>query len=308
MGSATRSPEPRVPRIAEGASRGGGGGGRGDHEPRRRCGRRGRVRGRARGVPRRPGGPGDEHDRAGDRARKVAPSVQARGATLLDAPVSGSVPVVERGELLIMVGGDADALDRARPVLEALSSTIIHVGELGTGATMKLAVNALVHGLNAALSESLVLAERAGVDRTTAYEVFASGAAAAPFVLYKRAAFERPDETPVAFSLDLVGKDLDLILALAGRWVPRCRRRRRTGKRCEPPSRPGWPIETSAPWPDTCEGSNARTEADGTQGAHRRRKATRGPASLACRGCADPPPRTRSRSPARSPRSRPSPR
>jgi 3-hydroxyisobutyrate dehydrogenase-like beta-hydroxyacid dehydrogenase len=154
---------------------------------------------------------------APETVRKVARSVQGRGATMLDAPVSGSVPVVERGELLIMVGGDPDALERARPVLEALSSTIIHVGELGTGATMKLAVNALVHGLAVALSESLVLAERAGVERTTAYEVFASGAAAAPFVLYKRAAFERPDETPVAFSLDLVAKDLDLILALAER-------------------------------------------------------------------------------------------
>jgi len=154
---------------------------------------------------------------APETVRKVAPSVQGRGATMLDAPVSGSVPVVERGELLIMVGGDPDALERARPVLEALSSTIIHVGELGTGATMKLAVNALVHGLAVALSESLVLAERAGVERTTAYEVFASGAAAAPFVLYKRAAFERPDETPVAFRLDLVAKDLDLILALAER-------------------------------------------------------------------------------------------
>ena len=154
---------------------------------------------------------------APETVRKVARSVQERGATMLDAPVSGSVPVVERGELLIMVGGDPDALERARPVLEALSSTIIHVGELGSGATMKLAVNALVHGLAVALSESLVLAERAGVERTTAYEVFASGAAAAPFVLHKRAAFERPDETPVAFSLELVAKDLDLILALAQR-------------------------------------------------------------------------------------------
>jgi 3-hydroxyisobutyrate dehydrogenase len=152
---------------------------------------------------------------APETVRAIEPSVRARGATLLDAPVSGSVPVVERGELLIMAGGDAEALDRARPVLEAMSSKIIHVGELGTGATMKLAVNALVHGLNGALSESLVLAERAGVDRTAAYEVFASGAAAAPYVLYKRAAFERPDETPVAFRLDLVGKDLDLILELA---------------------------------------------------------------------------------------------
>ena len=154
---------------------------------------------------------------APETVRTIAPSVLARGAAMLDAPVSGSVPVVERGELTIMVGGEPDVLERARPVLEALSSTIIHVGELGTGATMKLAVNALVHGLAVALSESLVLAERAGVERTTAYEVFASGAAAAPFVLYKRAAFERPDETPVAFSLDLVAKDLDLILALAER-------------------------------------------------------------------------------------------
>src|SRR5918995_6700139 len=152
---------------------------------------------------------------APETVRAIEPSVRARGATLLDAPVSGSVPVVERGELLIMAGGDAEALDRARPVLEAMSSKILRVGGLGTGATMKLAVNALVHGLNAALSESLVLAERAGVDRTAAYEVFASGAAAAPYVLYKRAAFERPDETPVAFRLDLVGKDLDLILELA---------------------------------------------------------------------------------------------
>jgi 3-hydroxyisobutyrate dehydrogenase-like beta-hydroxyacid dehydrogenase len=154
---------------------------------------------------------------APDTVRALEPLVRRAGATLLDTPVSGSVPVVERGELLIMVGGDADALERARPVLEALSKKIVHVGELGTGAATKLAVNALVHGLAVALSESLVLAEKAGVERSTAYEVFASGAAGAPFVHYKRAGFERPDETPVAFTLDLVEKDLDLILELAER-------------------------------------------------------------------------------------------
>lgn len=148
-------------------------------------------------------------------SRRVAGRVAERGATLLDAPVSGSVSLVEAGQLAIMVGGQADALERARRVLDALSSKVLHVGPLGSGATMKLAVNALVHGLNEALAESLVLAERAGVERTTAYEVFASGAAAAPFVLYKRASYERPDETPVAFSLDLVAKDLELILGLA---------------------------------------------------------------------------------------------
>jgi len=154
---------------------------------------------------------------APETVRAIEPNVREHGATLLDAPVSGSVPVVERGELLIMVGGDAGALETARPALEALSKKILHMGELGAGAATKLAVNALVHGLAVALSESLVLAEKAGVDRSAAYEVFASGAAGAPFVQYKRPAFERPDETPVAFTLDLVAKDLDLILALAGR-------------------------------------------------------------------------------------------
>jgi 3-hydroxyisobutyrate dehydrogenase-like beta-hydroxyacid dehydrogenase len=80
---------------------------------------------------------------------------------------------------------------------------------------MKLAVNTIVHGLNLALSEALVLAEKAGVERTAAYEVFAASAVAAPFVLYKRAAYEHADDTPVAFSLDLVAKDLDLALDLA---------------------------------------------------------------------------------------------
>jgi 3-hydroxyisobutyrate dehydrogenase-like beta-hydroxyacid dehydrogenase len=106
-------------------------------------------------------------------------------------------------------------LERARPVLDPLAKQIFHVGDLGSGAVMKLAVNVIVHGLNLALGEALVLAERAGVDRTTAYEVFANSAIAAPFVHYKRQAFEHPGEVPVAFSLDLVSKDLDLILALA---------------------------------------------------------------------------------------------
>ncbi|TDE02245.1 NAD(P)-dependent oxidoreductase [Jiangella asiatica] len=147
----------------------------------------------------------------------LAAAVRERGGGFLDAPVSGSVPLVERGELTVMVGGSAGDLARARPVLDQLARQIFHVGDTGTGSTMKLAVNALVHALNQALSEALVLAERAGVERSAAYEVFAGSAVAAPFVLYKRAAFEQPEETPVAFALDLVAKDLDLILALASR-------------------------------------------------------------------------------------------
>lgn len=147
----------------------------------------------------------------------LLPRFDGAGASLLDAPVSGSVSLVEQGSLTSMVGGDAAALERARPVIDALSAKVFHLGDSGTGATMKLAVNALVHATNLAISEALVLAERAGLDRARAYEVFASGAAASPFVLYKREAFEHPDEAPVAFSLDLVRKDLDLILGLARR-------------------------------------------------------------------------------------------
>jgi 3-hydroxyisobutyrate dehydrogenase/2-hydroxy-3-oxopropionate reductase len=116
-----------------------------------------------------------------------------------------------------MAGGDTALVDRARPVLEALSSRVVETGERGSGAATKLAVNGLVHGLNIALSEALVLAERAGVDRATAYEVFASGAGGAPFVHYKREAFAHPETAPVAFTLDLVAKDLELITGLAER-------------------------------------------------------------------------------------------
>lgn len=148
---------------------------------------------------------------------RVGAEVDAVAAGFLDCPVSGSVSTVEQGKLTIMVGGDPVVLDSVRPVLDALAAKVVHAGDRGAGAVTKLAVNGLVHGLNVALSEAVVLAERAGVDRATAYEVFASGAGGAPFVTYKRDAFLDPDATPVAFSLDLVAKDLELITGLGHR-------------------------------------------------------------------------------------------
>lgn len=148
---------------------------------------------------------------------EVGAAVDATGAGFLDCPVSGSVTTVEAGALVIMAGGDSELVDRVEPVLSTIAKEIVRVGGRGTGAACKLAVNGLVHSLNIALSEALVLAERAGIDRETAYAVFAGGAGGAPFVHYKRQAFEHPDETPVAFSLDLVAKDLDLITGLAAR-------------------------------------------------------------------------------------------
>ena len=147
--------------------------------------------------------------------RALAAPVRERGAAILDAPVSGSTSTAEAGDLTIMVGGDAADLERARPVLEALSQRIFHMGPLGTAAAMKLAVNALIFGLNGALAEGLVIAERAGIDRALAYDVLASSVAGGPFVQYKRDSFVDPERTPVAFALDLAEKDLRLITALA---------------------------------------------------------------------------------------------
>ena len=149
--------------------------------------------------------------------RGLEAAVVAAGAALLDTPVSGSVSTVEAGALLVMAGGDASALERARPALEAIASRIVHLGPLGAGATMKLVVNAMVHALNGALAEVLVLAEKAGLDRASAYDVIAASAVGAPFVAYKRDAYLSPERTPVAFALNLVAKDLALADVLAAR-------------------------------------------------------------------------------------------
>lgn len=148
---------------------------------------------------------------------EVGEAVDAAGGRFLDCPVSGSVSTVEAGALTIMAGGDHETVEKVEPLLGAISKQVIEVGGRGAGAACKLAVNSLLHGLNVALSEALVLAEKAGVDRKTAYEVFASGAAGAPFLDYKREAYENPEEAVVAFSLDLVAKDLELITALGSR-------------------------------------------------------------------------------------------
>ncbi len=147
--------------------------------------------------------------------RELAAEVSARGAVLLDTPVSGSVALVQRGELTVLVGGDAAALDRARPVLGAFASRVIHLGAVGAGAVMKLVVNSIVHGLNQAVAEALVLAERSGVERGAAYDVFTASAVSAPFVQYKRDAYVHPETAAVAFALELVAKDLRLIRELA---------------------------------------------------------------------------------------------
>lgn len=150
-------------------------------------------------------------------AIEFATATGERGAHWIDAPVSGSTALAEKGELTLMMGGEPGAIERAEPVLAALSIKRFHLGAAGTGAAMKLAVNAIIAVINEAIAEALVLAERAGIPREAAYDVFAGGAVAAPYVLYKRDAFLRPEETPVAFSVELMRKDLRLAFELGER-------------------------------------------------------------------------------------------
>lgn len=150
-----------------------------------------------------------------DETASMAALVEDAGSAYVDGPVSGSVATAEAAALTIMAGGEDDVVARVSPVLEVVSQRIFHLGPVGTGTAMKLAVNAMLFGINQALAEALVLAEKSGIDRSLAYDVFASSAVAAPVVHYRRDIFEFPGERPVTFPVRLARKDLALALALA---------------------------------------------------------------------------------------------
>jgi 2-hydroxy-3-oxopropionate reductase len=110
-------------------------------------------------------------------ARLVAARAEALGVGALDAPVSGGERGAVDATLAVMVGGAADDVAAARPVLEALGSTIVHVGPAGAGQTVKAANQMLVAGTITLVAEAIVLLERCGVDPATAVGVLAGGLA-----------------------------------------------------------------------------------------------------------------------------------
>jgi 3-hydroxyisobutyrate dehydrogenase/2-hydroxy-3-oxopropionate reductase len=145
-----------------------------------------------------------------DYARQAADLCRDAGVAFLDCPVSGSTAVAECGELGLMVGGEEEVLERARPVLESFGRNVVHLGPTGAGAAAKIAVNGLLHTFSTALAESLVAAEAAGVSRAALFDVLAAGVLANTFLSYKRDAFTDPDHTAVAFDLATATKDLTL--------------------------------------------------------------------------------------------------
>ena len=163
--------------------------------------------------------PGDvvvEMSTIGPRAvAELSVETERRGVRLLDAPVSGSVSVAHAGQLFAMVGGEPEAYERATPILDAMTKGHALLGPSGSGAAMKLAVNAMVAVTNESVAETLALAERVGIESRRAYEVLGNGALASPFLAYKRAAFLDPENEPVAFTSELMRKDLTLAAELA---------------------------------------------------------------------------------------------
>lgn len=110
-------------------------------------------------------------------ARRIAKAAGAHGMTALDAPVSGGEGGARAGTLAIMVGGPDEAFARARPLFEAMGSTIAHMGEAGTGQHTKMANQIAIASTMLAVSESLAYAEAAGLSRDQVLEVIGTGAA-----------------------------------------------------------------------------------------------------------------------------------
>jgi 3-hydroxyisobutyrate dehydrogenase-like beta-hydroxyacid dehydrogenase len=146
-------------------------------------------------------------------SRALAAETQAKGAAMLDAPVSGSVATLEEGKLSIMVGGERQAVERARPILQAIGPKVTHVGPNGLAVSMKIATNLSLAVQMLAFSEGVLLAEKSGIARETAVEVLLNSVIASPMIKYRGPfVLKQPDEA--WFDVNMMQKDLLLALEL----------------------------------------------------------------------------------------------
>ncbi|MDB5071060.1 MAG: NAD(P)-dependent oxidoreductase [Candidatus Eremiobacteraeota bacterium] len=145
--------------------------------------------------------------------RALAERVAATGGVLLDAPVSGSILTLREGKLLIMVGGDRAAFERAEPILLAIGPKVRLVGEVGQAKALKIGVNLSLAVQMLAFSEGVLLAERTGVDRRVAFETFLHSVIASPMLQY-RAPFALDPPDYAWFPCAMMQKDMDLALEL----------------------------------------------------------------------------------------------
>jgi 3-hydroxyisobutyrate dehydrogenase-like beta-hydroxyacid dehydrogenase len=147
--------------------------------------------------------------------RELEAPVTARGAALLDVPVSGSTITVEQGQASFIVGGDAAAMERVRPWLLAMGAAVTHVGPLGLAKTMKVATNLGLAVQMLAFSEAVLLAETAGVPRERAVEALLKSVIASPMVKYRGPFVLGQMPTDAWFKVPMIQKDLQLALDAA---------------------------------------------------------------------------------------------
>lgn len=140
--------------------------------------------------------------------KELAQAAKQKGCELLDAPVTGSKMHAASGELTFIVGGDAAALEKARPALETMGKTILHLGPSGSGTLLKL-INNFVCGVQAAsFAEALTWVEKAGLDVEKAIPIMTNGAPGSPLVKTMFTRMNSRDFTP-NFLLKLLAKDLN---------------------------------------------------------------------------------------------------
>src|SRR5690349_21437456 len=145
--------------------------------------------------------------------RALAEVVEARGAQMLDAPVSGTSITVDQGMASLMVGGSDAAFEQAKPVLEAIGPKVFHMGDNGSAVTMKIAINLSLAVQMLAFSEGVLLAEKTGISREAAVEAMLGSVIASPMVAYRGPlVLGHPDE--VWFDCHMMQKDMNLALEL----------------------------------------------------------------------------------------------
>jgi len=147
-------------------------------------------------------------------ARRVAEACAERGADFLDAPVTGGTWGAEKGELVFMVGGKKEVLDRVEPALQAVGKRFFLLGPNGAGQTVKLAMNLILALEVQALAEGLELVARSGVPAERLIEVLQSSMGRAPVLDVKALVILKRDFTP-SFPLRLMLKDIGLAMELA---------------------------------------------------------------------------------------------
>jgi 3-hydroxyisobutyrate dehydrogenase len=143
--------------------------------------------------------------------REIAAALAAKGVAMLDAPVSGGSEGAAKGTLSMMVGGGAEAVARALPVLQAMGQRITHVGPHGAGQTVKLVNQVIVVGNCLAMAEGLMLAQAGGVDLNKTLEAISAGAAGSWMLSNRGPQILARDWKP-GFTVALQQKDLRLVL------------------------------------------------------------------------------------------------